>query len=216
MSESQDRSRAAEEAWSQWTGLIARSMEAQSRFTRDATDVLRRAGEQTTIPTSLLDRDQIEAWGREGLQYWNDIVNLGLGYANNVIGLTTQAADRLLKEADRATRASATRVVPDRIPLGMSGVAGEPMTAVVTVSNTRGATRRVEFEVGRFTGPGGPIHPHVTFDPSHSTLNSGQERQVEIRVEIDPQDAGAGDECRGEIRVLGGDDVVLDLTIRLS
>jgi hypothetical protein len=90
------------------------------------------------------------------------------------------------------------------------------MTTFVTVSNAKGATRRVEFEVGRFTGPNGPFHPHVTFDPSHSTLAAGEERQVMIRVVIDPKDAHAGDECHGEIRILGGDDVVLALTIRVA
>ena len=216
MSTSQDRTRTADEVWSQWSGLLARSMEAQSRIARDATEVLRRAGEQTQVPSSLMDREQLESWGREGLQYWNDVVTLGVGYVNNVIKVTQHTAERLLRDFEGASRSSNTRVVIDRIPLELSGAAGEPMTTQVTVSNARGATRRVEFEVGRFTGPGGPFHPHVTFDPSHSTLAPGQERQVTIRVEIDPKVAAAGDECRGEIRILGGDDVVLDLTIRLS
>ena len=216
MSQSQDQGRTADEMWSQWTGLVARSMESQSRIARDATEVLRRAGEQTSIPSSLMDRDQLEAWGREGLQYWNDLVTLGVGYVNNVIGVTQQSAERLLRDVDRATRTSATRVVINRIPVDLSGVAGEPMTTQITVSNAHGSTRRVEFEVGRFTGPAGPVHPHVTFDPSHAVLAPGQERQVTVRIEIDPKDAAAGDECRGEIRIIGGDDVILDLTLRLS
>ncbi len=216
MNESQDRTPTPDEAWSQWTGLIARSMEAQGRITRDATEVLRRAGEQTQIPTSLMDREQLEAWGREGLQYWNDIVTLGVGYVNNVIQTTQHAAERLLSDVEGLNRSSGTRVVVDRVPVELSGVSGEPITTQVTVSNTRGATRRVEFEVGRFTGPDGPFHPHVTFDPAHSTLAPGQERQVTMRLEINPKDAAAGDECRGEIRILGGDEVVLVLTIRIG
>jgi hypothetical protein len=85
-----------------------------------------------------------------------------------------------------------------------------------TLSNNRGATRRVEFEVGRFSGPSGPFHPHVTFDPAHSILGPGEERQVSLRIQIDPKDATAGDVCHGEVRILGGDDVVLVLTIRVS
>jgi hypothetical protein len=216
MSTSQDRIPTPDEAWNQWTGLIARSMEAQGRFTRDATEALRRAGAQTDIPASLLDRDQLEAWGREGLQYWNDLMSLGVGYVNNVVEVTQHAAERLLRDVDVAMRPSSTHVVVDRVPVELSGVVGEPITTQVTVSNTRGAARRVEFEVGRFSGPNGPFHPHVTFDPAHSTLSPGQERQITMRLEIDPKEVVAGDVCRGEIRIVGGDDVVLVLTIRIG
>ncbi len=217
MSTSQDRSQTSDEAWSQWSGLIARSMEAQARLARDASEVLRRAGAQTEVPASLLDRDQLEAWGREGLTYWNDLVTLGIGYANNVIAVTQNAAGRFLQDVDAVARpSSSARLAPTRVPIDLPATEGEPISTQVTVSNSRGATRRVEFEVGRFSGPNGPFHPHVTFDPAHSILAPGQERQVALRIEIDPKDAAAGDVCHGEVRILGGDDVVLVLTIRVS
>jgi hypothetical protein len=216
MSASQDRNQTPDEAWNQWTGLVARSMEAQARLARDASEVLRRAGAQTDVPASLLDRDQLEAWGREGVQYWNDVVTLGLGYVNNVIAVTQNAAGRFLQDVDSVARPSSHQAAPARIPIDLAAAAGKPITTQVTISNTRGATRRVEFEVGRFTGPNGPFHPHVTFDPAHSILAPGQERQVELRVEIDPKDGAAGDVCHGELRILGGDDVVLLLTIRIA
>jgi hypothetical protein len=216
MSTSHERDQTPDEAWSQWTGLIARSMEAQARLARDANDVLRRAGAQTQIPASLLDRDQLEAWGREGLTYWNDLVTLGIGYANNVISVTQNAAGRFLQDVDAVARPSAAHVAPTRVPVELAAAEGDAITTHVTVSNNRGATRRVEFEVGRFSGPSGPFHPHVTFDPAHSILGPGEERQVSLRIQIDPKDATAGDVCHGEVRILGGDDVVLVLTIRVS
>jgi hypothetical protein len=216
MATSGDRIPTADEAWNQWAGLVARSVEAQARLTRDATEALRRAGAQTEIPASLLDRGQLEAWGREGLQYWSDLVTLGVGYVNNVIAVTQQAAGRVLQDVEVATRSStAARPTTQRIPVDLAGRAGEPITTQVMVSNSRAVTQRVDFEVGRFTGPNGPLHPHVTFDPAHSTLAPRQERQVTMRIVIDPADAGTGDVCHGEVRIVGGDDVVLVLTLRI-
>jgi hypothetical protein len=211
-----DANASPDETWNQWAGLLARSMEAQARLTRDATDVFRRAGEQTEIPASLLDRGQLEAWGREGLQYWSDIVTLGIGYVNNVIEVTQSAAGRLLQDVDVVARPDRAHAPAERIPVDLTGAVGEPISTQVTIGNTRGTTRRVEFEVGRFTNADGPLHPHVTFDPSHSILAPNQERVVTMRVEIDPKDIAVGDVCHGEIRILGGDDVVLALTIRIE
>jgi len=216
MSTSQDRTPTPDEIWGQWTGLVAKSVEAQARLARDAADVLRRAGTQTEVPASLLDRDRLQAWGREGTQYWNDVITLGMGYLNNVIAVTQNAAGRFLQDVDAVARPTNGMAAPARVPIELNGSEGQPITTQVTVSNTRGATRRVEFEVGRFSGPNGPFHPHVTFDPAHSILAPGQERQVSMRIAIDPKDAAAGEVCHGEVHILGGDDVVLVLTIRIA
>jgi len=206
-------------ALSDWSRLVARSIEGQARLARGSVALARRVAVNDEGRGSAAGRAYLDSLGREAAHYWTEAVALGLGYADGLLSLAQDTAARVLDDVDAA--AGPTPVRPDggdpgvrRIAVALAGIVGSEIATKVTVANNQPRRRAVKFDVGVLTGPDGPFHPPLHLEPASLTLPAGEEGTVGLRLEMRPDLFTRGETYRGEIRVHGGDEAILVLSVR--
>ncbi len=203
----------AAQMWSEWQRLATRSVRGQLALAQESWEAARRfpAGEAAT---SQLNRSYADAAWREAQRYWSEAVALGLDYTDGLVTLGQRSAARLL---DQVT-APAGHVEPDppprRVAVDLAGIVGERVSTRITVANRQREPRRVTFAVSDMTGGGETFAPPISVSPDSLLLHPGEERDVELVLDLRDDQFAAGVVYHGEVRIRGGDNVILALEVR--
>jgi hypothetical protein len=86
----------------------------------------------------------------------------------------------------------------------------------ITVANRHGTAQDVGFDIGTMTGGGSTFTPPVRLDPATLSLAPGEEGTVVLSLELAASLFRAGERYRCQVRLVGGDDLVLDVSVMVS
>lgn len=199
-------------AWQQFQDLAVEAARTQIRLARQYVDVTMRLGRD-----GWSDPDYLRRLGHEGDRYLRELTDLNLRHARALQELARDSGERILDLSTGGRHTTHGRH-DVRLALDVSGPVGGHATGTFTVANTRDETAHVSFETGSLRATqhdGKAFRPKVAFDPAGLDLAPGAEARVELAVHLDKGQFEAGRTYRGEVRVLGGTDIVLELTVRV-
>lgn len=217
-----------DETLARLTELARQALSAQADLAR-ASLVLGRATLAGGANRSGAGRAYLEALGREGARYWQDLGALGLDYASEVLALQTRAAARVVREATAASHHGGAGQPPGaateegtgqprarRARIHLRGVVGQTAQGTVTVRNNHARARRVVLTAGQLTDSAGVVVvPTLRVEPSRVTIPPGEEHLVRIAVDLDAEDVVAGATYVGVVEVTGGDEATLEVSVEV-
>ena len=195
--------------WQQVQELVSESARTQLRLAKQYVEVTQRMAKWP-------DSDALGRLRSEGERYLRELADLNLSYARMVQDLARESGERLV-EAATGERPREDVRSGVRLALDLSGPRGGQAAGGFTVANTRAETARVSLEASAFRPAGGgrAVRLPVTFDPAGFDLAPGAETDVRIAVGLGEEQVEAGRTYHGEVRVLGGVDVVLEVTLHV-
>ena len=206
--------------WQQLQELAVESARTQLRLAKQYVDATQRLGRE-----GWPDATDVKRLQTEGERYLRELAELNLRYARSVQDLARESGQRLYDVATsehvhgaHGSQASHAKHSDIRLALDLAGPWGGAASGSFTVANTRTEIARVSFEAGplRAAHGGEKAFPAtVSFDPGGVDLAPRTEANVAITVELDKAHFEPGRTYLGEVRVLGGTDVVLELTVRV-
>ncbi len=200
--------------WQQLQELAVDSARTQLRLAKQYVDATQRLGRD-----GWPDAADVKRLQTEGERYLRELAELNLRYARSVQDLARESGQRLYDVAtNEHVHESHPKHSDIRLALDLSGAWGSEASGSFTVANTRTEIARVSFEAGplRAAHGGEKAFPAtVSFDPGGVDLAPRTEATVGITVALDKAHFEPGRTYLGEVRVLGGTDVVLELTVRV-
>lgn len=135
-------------------------------------------------------------------------------YPADALGLAVDFAGALARKAGLDLRASsatgAARPIQD---LEIAGPLGGTAIGEVLLANPHAQPVAVTFDVSGFTGPGGETAPAPAVTPAAFTLQPGQDRQVTVRANLDPEMFAPGCAYAALLTVAGFDDMVVRIRL---
>jgi hypothetical protein len=201
--------------WSEWQRLASRSWRSQLSLAQETWDIARRTPVGDARTTSALNQAYVDAAWRESQRYWTEAMSLGLDYADGLVTLAQRSAARVLDVVAPATTADHTaQPPPRRVPVELSGPVGGAVTTRVTVANRQRQTRRVTFTIGQMVGGGATFMAPLTVSPHELVLAPAEERDVELRLQLDPGRFSPDTAYYADVHIEGGDNVTLALEVR--
>jgi len=204
---------AAQTRWQQFQELAVESARAQLKLAKQYVDTTQRLGRD-----GWPDAADVKRLQTEGERYLRELAELNVRYARSVQDLTRESGQRLFDVATKEhVHDSPAKHSDIRLALDVSGPWGGEASGSFTVANTRTDIARVSFQAGQFHAAHGDttfLAP-VSFDPAGVDLAPRTEATVGITVQLDKAHFEPGRTYLGEVRVLGGTDVVLELTGRV-
>jgi hypothetical protein len=200
--------------WQQLQELAVESARTQLRLAKQYVDATQRLGRD-----GWPDAADVKRLQAEGEHYLRELAELNLRYARSVQDLARESGQRLFDVAtSEHGHEPHARHSDIRLALDLSGPWGGEASGSFTVANTRTEIARVSFEAGRLRAAHGgekAFSANVSFDPGGVDLAPRTEATVGVTVELDKGHFEPGRTYLGEVRVLGGTDVVLELTVRV-
>ena len=109
-------------------------------------------------------------------------------------------------------------VAPDtgakRTAVTLHGRPGDTATGTVTLANTHPRARRVLLSAGRLQpDTGRHVSLDLRLDPDGVTIPAGEDHDVQLEVDLDPEVVRPGERYVGTIEVTGGVEAVLDVAV---
>ena len=201
--------------WQQLQELAVDSARTQLRLAKQYVDATQRLGRD-----GWPDAADVKRLQAEGERYLRELAELNLRYARSVQDLARESGQRLydVAKSEQHVHESHAKHSDIRLALDLAGAWGGEASGSFTVANTRTEIARVSFEAGplRAAHGGEKAFPAtVSFDPGGVDLAPRTEATVGITVALDKGHFEPGRTYLGEVRVLGGTDVVLELTVRV-
>lgn len=177
----------------------------------------------------------VESVTREGARYWRAVGELGLDFANDLVGLGKVLSTTVLRETAAAGRKPGTRHKsnatagstrstrqhsrPERgsrrlVEVSLHGSVGGRAKGTVTVANKHPRPRRIQLIPGDLLDSAGvAIAGKLDASPASVTVPSGKERSVSLGVDLDEASFSAGKRYFGTVEVSGGDEATIEVTI---
>lgn len=236
-----ERNGVADETLARITELARAALQAQSTLARQSID-LGRATLSGDVDRTATGRAYVDAVTRESARYWREVGSLGLDYAGELLALGSRAAGRVISESttagagSRGSRGSRTaqRSSPSApgpppapapehdgsapaIPVLLRAAAGQVAQAAVTVVNRHPRQRRIELAAGELRDATGTVVAlELRVDPDHVTIGAGEEHQVRVEADLDPDLVRPGQRYTGTVEVTGGDEATLAVTVEVA
>ncbi len=104
-----------------------------------------------------------------------------------------------------------------RLPVALRGSAGHSAAGTVTVVNRHTRARRIEVTAGELrTVTGAPAPVTLAVTPARVTLAPKGDHEVTLAVELRAGSVSAGERFTGTVRVSGGDEATVDVTVEVE
>jgi hypothetical protein len=233
-----ERTSQTDETLARITELARQALQAQSTLARQSID-LGRATLTGDVDRTATGRAYVDAVTREGARYWREVGALGLDYAGELLALGSRAAGRVISESTtagahspRARRSGQRTTVPPSappapssagedgghsIPVLLRAAAGQVAQASVTVVNRHPRQRRIELDPSELRDATGTVVAlELRVDPDHVTIGAGEEHQVRVEADLDPDLVRPGQRYTGTVEVSGGDEATLAVTVEVA
>lgn len=235
-----ERSGVADETLARITELARQALQAQSTIARQSID-LGRATLSGDVDRTATGRAYVDAVTRESARYWREVGALGFDYAGELLALGSRAAGRVISESTTAGSGSSSsrgarsgqrpaQPPPEApqppaqpngagpvIPVLLRAAAGQVAQASVTVVNRHPRQRRIELVAGELRDSAGTVVAlELRVDPDHVTIGAGEEHQVRLEADLDPELVRPSQRYTGTVEVSGGDEATLEVTVEVA
>jgi hypothetical protein len=134
-------------------------------------------------------------------------------YPADAIGIATDFAAAVFREAGRNTSSGAPRDPPVR-DLEMAGPLGGEASAEVRLHNPHERAATLSFAATPFSGRAGTLPATVAVEPPELVLPAGDEQPIVLRAVLDPDVFEAGGSYTASVAISGFDDLMV--RVRLS
>jgi hypothetical protein len=211
--------------------LTARSMGDQVRAMQRYRELLQDLAAGRVDPAALRARyDRL--LGEQSAQLARDVSELGMRYYQSMLDLNRAYVDRLFDEL-AVSAGGAARPASDggdaapppppppaqAVELTLTGRAGEDATASFVVENKRQEPADVIFLVSDFAAvdePAAAFRPQLDVTPPRFRLDPHEERDVALRIPLDPEQFAPGRSYRGQVLVRSNDDLTLEVSVEVE
>ncbi len=217
------------------TELARQALAAQANLAKRSIE-LGRATLAGELDQTSAGRAYLDAMGREGTRYWQEVGKLGLEYAGAVVSLGNRAAARVLTETRAAAaygRSSGQRAGADRsaepapdaegddpgrpTQLTLRGAPGQTAQATVTVVNRHPRARRVELTPsGLVDQAGASVALELRVEPARVTIPAGGDHQITVEVDLASDVVTPGAGYTGTLTVSGGDEATVAVAVEVE
>jgi hypothetical protein len=104
-----------------------------------------------------------------------------------------------------------------RVSVQLRGSLGERAEGTITVANQHPRPRRIQLSAGNLLdSTGAAVGAGLDFSPTTVTVPTGQERSVNLGVDLDGTHFSAGKRYSGTVEVSGGDEATIEVSIEVS
>jgi hypothetical protein len=207
--------------------LTARSMGDQVRAMQRYRELLQDLAAGRVDPAALRARyDRLVS--EQSAQLARDVSELGMRYYQSMLDLNRAYVDRLFDDlavsAGGAARPAsdggdAAPPPPQAVELTLRGRAGEDATASFVVENKRPEPAEVIFLVSDFAAvddPAAAFRPQLDVTPPRFRLDPHEERDVALRIPLEPAQFAPGQSYRGQVLVRSNDDLTLEVSVEVQ
>lgn len=161
------------------------------------------------ISTGQITSAQVQEHGRrfvesEAPRFLADVMQLGLGFVRHLQGSSASLTDGLY---DRVLGPEPVDPGPPNPPLcvNLRGPSGSDAAACVVIENARDASTQVDCQVSQFVSLSGSdrFDAPIEITPSRFSLARGEQRDLEIRLHLDPERFKAGNDYVATLLISG-------------
>lgn len=188
----------------QYARLTSTAVQTQWRLAREYADASARLARERppAATTARAARDEAVRW-------WRQAAELALEYGQALVDLNRDTGARLVQSVAAAPAGTVT--------VSVSGAPGETVREPLTIANTRASAQTVTFSPGPLHSPDGTkVLAAWSFEPAELVLEPGEEQRVVLVLPLHQDLFPADSSWSGSIAVQHGDEVVLDLDVRLD
>jgi len=159
------------------------------------------------IPAARVQDEGRRFVERRSPEFLNEVMDLGLRFVGRLQRSSTAFAEGLY---DRVLGPDEDLPPPPAPPLcvDLHGPVGSLAAATIVVENTRSTAAEVVCRTSDFTPRGGgpPFRSRLEVAPARFNLASGEQRDVEIRLPLDPSLFAPDADCIALLRIAGAGD----------
>jgi hypothetical protein len=206
-------SREGSDTASQLQELISRALRQQVRSSQRVADLLRRIASGELNGQQV--REEFQQFSQaEAAEYIHSLTNAGISFFSHLLELNDNFNERLFRRLGENGRKDEENGSPRRARLSLRGAVGSVVRATFTVENRREGPSDVSLVFPKVTGRNGlAFQAPFVAEPAVFRLAPGEERPVQIALQLLPELFVAGESYSCQVIVRGPEDMRLDLDI---
>jgi hypothetical protein len=172
--------------------LITRSLNEQVRAAQRYNQLLQRSGSGQLFDKSVRD-NYFNFLNHEASEYARTVAKLSFNYYHDLMGVGREYTDKFFEQVLSAPGVGADATTVDataqpRIYLELRGIVGQRASRTFILENKRTEATEISFQVSEFVDSTGNVrfNPRLQIQPERFMLAPGEERVVEMALQIDP------------------------------
>jgi hypothetical protein len=155
----------------------------------------------------------------------NELTALGVGYYRAVLDLNRASVEQLFDDLVAGVRGRSSTdaevaeppASPAQVELRLEGRPGDVVETGFTIENKRMEPADVVFLVSDFVDDTvEPFRARLELDPPRLTVPAGEEREVRLRLDLDPAQFVADREYIAQVLVRGTDELEIRLIVAVT
>jgi hypothetical protein len=206
-------SREASDTASQLQDLISRALRQQVRSSQRVADLLRRIASGELNGQQV--REEFQQFSQtEAAEYVSSLTNAGISFFSHLLELNDNFNERLFGRLGQNGGQREENGSTPRARLPLRGAVGSVVKATFTVENRREGPSDVSLVFPKILRSDGfAFQAPFVAEPAAFRLGPGEERPVQIALQLLPELFVVGQQYSGQMIVRGPEDMLLDIDI---